>query len=351
MLKYIGFSEGAISLLSNYLQNRQQCVVIDNNLSDYISIKSGVPQGSILGPLLFSIYSTHLVKSLQHCKFHLYADDTQLYYSFPFDRVEIACETINADLDAFIKTATDHCLIINSSKSNVILFGPENNKLNVSGGLNIKINNVSLTVVNEVKNLGVWLDTNLRFEKHVNQLIRCAYSKLKIIYGNRYFLPFHVKVKLCESLVLSIFNYASSVYGPHLTIQYKKKIQKVQNSCLRLIYGIRRQQRISYKLREIEWLNMENRRLLHTLSLFHRIIVTKKPPYLHRKITYRTDVHNINIRDKGLLSIPSFNTEFFRRSFGYQICHLYNQLPNNLIKLNITRFKPCLKLFLLNKQN
>nr|CAI5847046.1 unnamed protein product [Callosobruchus analis] len=128
-------------------------------------------------------------------------------------------------------------------------------------------------------------------------------------------------------MVLSHFNFSDCLYGPCITENYKKKIQIAQNSCLRLIYGIRKQERISHKLKETNWLNMEARRFLHTAILFDKIIVHKSPAYLFEKLTFRTDLHNINVRSRGLLTPPIFRTVQFKRSFSYHICKIYNSIP------------------------
>lgn len=228
---------------------------------------------------------------------------------------------------------------INCSKSNVIVFGTRYKRDSVLENVNILVKNERLELVNHVKSLGVVLDADLRFEKHVNNLIGRPYSTIKLIYGNRQFLSSDIKKLLCESLILSIFNYADILYGPCLTSQYKQKIQKVQNSCLRLIFGIRRRLPISHKLKEIGWLNMYNRRTLHAANTFHKIIVSKTPLYLYRKITYRTHVHNLNIRHKSILPPPPFRLELFRRCFSCHVCAIYNNVPNSLKSVSHEKFK------------
>lgn len=350
ILKYMGFSNYACSLIEAYLKSRQQQVCINGISSEYLTLRSGVPQGSILGPLLFSVYSSQLSNKIQDCNLHLYADDTQLYYSFKHTEVENACVIINRDLKAFIDCATEHCLLINPTKSKVMIFGNKQQRQNLLNSINITVGIETLEVVSEAKNLGVILDSDLRFEKHMNKLLQRAYCNIKMVYGNRHLFPLHVKKHLCETLVLSLFNYADALYGPNLTLRYKNKVQKVQNSCLRLIFGIRKRQRISHKLEEVKWLNMENRRKHHFVTLCHKIIHDKKPSYLHRKITYRSDVHNVNIRNKGLLTVPYFTTELFRRSFSYQICFLYNTIPAEFKMLNIPKFSRALKKHLFDNQ-
>lgn len=349
ILHYIGLSEDAVKLFSNYLRNREQCVRLNNNESSYIKLRTGVPQGSILGPLLFTIYTSNLT-NLNYSKIHLYADDTQIYQSFSATDRDAACLRINDDLDNFLKVAKDHCLVINPSKSNFIVFGPKIHRNSIIDNINIQIENNTLERKDKVKSLGVIIDTDLRFKENTNKLLQKGYSSLKLIYSNRHFLPQKTKILLCETLVLSTLNYADSLYGPCLDSIYINKVQKLQNSCLRLIYGIRRNQRISHKLKEINWLNMKNRRLHHSACLFHNILIHKSPVYLYQKIKFRTDVHTLNLRFKGLLTPPIHRTELFKRSFSYQICNIYNNIDNTFKNSSKHQFKKIYKLHLFKTQ-
>ena len=349
ILHYIGLSENAIQLFSNYLRNRGQYVLLNNNKSNFMNLKTGVPQGSILGPLLFTIYTSNLV-NLKYSKIHLYADDTQLYQSFSASDIHTASLQINEDLDNFLKVAKDHCLVINPSKSNFIIFGPKMQRNSIVDNINIQIEGNILEKKDKVKSLGVIIDADLRFKENTNKLLQKGYSSLKLIYGNRHFLPRKTKILLCETLVLSTLNYADCLYGPCLDSVYVKKVQKLQNSCLRLIYGIRRNQRISHKLKETNWLNMKNRRLHHSACLFHNIVIDKSPVYLYQKIKFRTDVHTLNVRFKGLLTPPVHRTEIFTRCFSYQVYKIYNNIHDTLKNYSKCHFKKIYKLHLFKTQ-
>lgn len=157
---------------------------------------------------------------------------------------------------------------------------------------------------------------------------------------------------LCEQLVLSQVNYCDTIYGPCLRHSEARRIQRLQNSCLRLIYGIRKYDRISHTLKLNNWLNMHNRRYLHTATLFFGLIKTKTPAYLGDRLTFRTDVHNLNVRFKGALTPPIHSTQFFERSFSYQIAKVFNCLSPGLWKLrNKKLFQMKLRSLLFLKQS
>ena len=350
VLKFIGVGNEAINLFHSYLSGRTQRVKIDDNVSVPLDVSSGVPQGSILGPLLYTIYTSEFRKFIKHCQMHLYADDTQLYFSFDPSQCVEAIDKINQDVGSLLEKSKNHSLNINAAKTSVLVFGQPNARSEVLDRMQINVDGHNISPTEKAKNLGLIFDSSLRFKPHVNNCIRAAYMNLKMIYNNRHYLNQKVKTILCESLVLSRFNFSDSVYGPCIDSEDKRRIQVVQNSCLRLIFGIRRRQNISHKLLDIGWLNMSGRRLLHSACLFHKIVTNKIPKYLHKKISYRTDVHNINIRFKGTLTPPLHRTELFKRSFSYQITKIYNSVPHTIKSKSVSSYKYHYKKFLLNLQ-
>lgn len=121
------------------------------------------------------------------------------------------------------------------------------------------------------------------------------------------------------------------VKGNCLTQIEKNRIQKIQNSCLRLIYGIHKFEPISHKVQEAFWLNMED----YSAVFYHRIIFYKTPDYLRHKIIYHSHIHNINICFRWLITSPLYKTSYFERRFTYSIslpCYLYTLNPSNIHK-------------------
>lgn len=351
ILHYIGLNEKCINFFHNYLENRIQRVKIGDSISTPLLVSKGVPQGSILAPTLYTLYTSDFIKVIKKCSTHFYADDTQLYYSFPLSDSVESINVINKDLASLVDISKDHALNINANKTVVLVFGPQKDRTIISSNMQITVDGQQISPSDKARNLGLTYDTCLRFKPHISNCIRLAYYNLKMIYNSRYFLSQKVKKILCESLVLSKFNFSDFVYGSSIDAVDSRRIQTVQNSCLRLIFGIRKHQHITHKLSEINWLNMYNRRQLHAACLCHKIILYKSPMYLYEKLSFRTDVHNLNIRSKGTLTPPLHHTELFKRSFSYQITKIYNEIPQFFKTKNFLQFKHLLKCKMLVDQN
>lgn len=344
ILHYIGFEESAARLVHSYLADRNQAVRVNGKISGIVGLSCGVPQGSILGPLLFLIYTSQLRSYLRFSAVHFYADDTQLYLSFSPNNIEEANYRLTHDLNVLKRASEAHCLSINPSKSQLLLFGRKQCCDRYRNLLNISINNELLTVCNSAKNLGITINSNLRFTEHINNCIKRAFTNLKLIYSQRSLLNESLKKMLCDSIVLSHFNYGDVLYGPCLLDMDVKRIQLMQNSCVRLIGGIRGRDRgVSAKLREIKWLNMLERRLFHSLVLFNSIINKKRPDYLYDKIKFRFDVHNLDLRHKYDITPPKHTTALYERCFSYQVAYLYNKVPIEYKSISGPRFKFYLK--------
>lgn len=346
ILHYIGFSRHAILFFKAYFSDRRQLTKLNDQYSGSTTIRMGVGQGSILGPLIYSVYTAFLLEPLRVCNYHMYADDIQIYHSFDPSRVDEEIARINSDMNQVVMSSSAHGLTINPSKTTVMVFGRPKARSLILDRVKLQLQGKTLAVTESIKNLGLNIDCRLRFTKHVTNMVRASFGKLKVLYGCRDCLDVGLRRQLCETLILSRFNYCDTVYGPCLDSKDTFRIQKVQNACLRFIYGIRRRQRISWTLVRARWLNMRQRRVLHACVFYHKLILTKIPPYLHRRITFRTDVHNINVRNRGLLTPPIYKSAFFTRSFTYSIAALYNPVPSHYKTLTINGFSASLRRFL-----
>lgn len=353
ILQNVGLSQRGVNLLGAYLSGRKQQVILNDQKSKILHISNGVPQGAILSPLLFSIYTSGLPSRLKHCKYHLYADDTQIYLSFPSSQAVTAEEKLNYDLRNICSFAKTHHLFINPSKTQVIVFGPKKDRNRIASSLDISIESQKLLPAKHVKNLGVIFDDDLRFATYISNLVKKAVIALKSIYVHRENIDTATRSLLCESLVLSFFNYGDVIYAKCITKYASNRIQMVQNSCTRLIYGMRGRRGVSHKLKSTNTINMSNRRILHSVLFYRNIIKFETPSYLYNRVRFRHQEHQINIRRNCLLSIPKHRLEKFKQGFSYNISKILNKyLFNNNISIHssTSTIKTLLKPMLLSTQ-
>ncbi|CAG4958870.1 unnamed protein product [Colias eurytheme] len=175
-LKFYGVSSKACKWFRSYLMYRKQYVVVQNGncteRSTDRTLSRGCPQGSILSPLLFSIYTADLVKKIKHGKVHLYADDTQIYY--PINTIDPKCLElqVNNDLEIVNLWAKRNALLLNLSKTKFMILGTKTQCQKIKKqNLKIGLGNIQIARVDSARNLGVLLDEELRYEEHINLLV------------------------------------------------------------------------------------------------------------------------------------------------------------------------------------
>ena len=179
-----------------------------------------------------------------------------------------------------------------------MIFGSKNGVNFIKNSADILINNTKIPVVDSAKNLGIVLDNNLRFKDHLKKLFQKSYMTLKILYNNKHILNFRLKKTLCESLVLSNFNYCDFVYGYCIDNESVLRIQRVQNDCVRFIFGLRKYDHISHKFLDLKWLRMDQRRLLHFSTFLLKILNDpESPASIKERLLPRYNVHSVNIRN------------------------------------------------------
>ena len=349
-LSYYGFDEISTCFFNFYLTNRFQAVRTKNGTSQSRAVVSGVPQGSILGPLLFVIYTADIFSVVSNTHLQTYADDTQLLLKFDPSNPERAAALLNNDLEAILQYSREHNLKINPNKTEALLFCAEKQRNILKNRLQslILIGNSSLEFSNCAKNLGLYLDVNLRFYKHVQSLLQRSYVKMKLLYSNRYLLNFKMRKKLCEAFVMSIYNYCYIVYYPFLDLITKKRIQYVQNTCCRFIFNLRKYDSVSNNIKQIGWLRCDNMYKFYSMIFFRKLLESKQPLYLFQKLEFRSNAHNLNLRDRNYLSIPKHRTSLFQRCFSYSFVKLYNTIPLKFRQYSVGKLRVDYKNLLLN---
>ena len=193
----------------SYLSDRKQYVDINGKSSDLLDITCGVPQGSVLGPLLFLIYINDLPNISNILNFYLFADDTNIYYeSSSLDNLE---RTVNSELNKLFLWLNVNRLSLNIDKTNFIVFHPYNKP--IKKRITIKINNKAIKEKEYIKYLGVLIDSTLSWKQHVSNISKKISRSIGIMYKLRPFLPLNVLKNVYYSLVYSHIVYAIEVWG------------------------------------------------------------------------------------------------------------------------------------------
>lgn len=344
-LSHYGFNAGILSWFSSYFSNRKQYVRLDEfHISDLREVRSGVPQGSILGPLLFNLYIADLSRSFESSKFYLYADDIQLFSSFNNENAQQCISSLNSDLDNVNIWARQNCLRLNPSKSQVIMIGPPHILSKCESlELNLILDSEIIPADENPRNLGLVLDRHLSFDKQVNYLCRTSYLRLKVLYPLRSLLTEKVRHLLVESLIMSHFNYGDCVYGPCLTQANRRRLQVAQNHCVRFITNVPHRGHITPYIRSLNMIKLHERRFIHYVLLVTKIVNTKTPSYLYDKIEHRASIHGLNLRHDFLTTVPYHRTERFKVSFSYLSSYILNIMTPFVQNKGITHIKRSLK--------
>ncbi|XP_075162651.1 uncharacterized protein LOC142235284 [Haematobia irritans] len=231
------FSNTAVSLLSSYLRNRSQVVAIGESLSNPLPLSRGVPQGSILGPLLFSIYVNDLPNQLLNSKIHLYADDVQIYLSCKHDSLADGVSRINEDLERVCIWAASNSLTLNPHKSKCMII--TNKRRNITNYNPVLLRGQAIEVVNRSKNLGIIFNNNLSWSDHISSAAGKVFGMLRTLYHSQSFTPIHIRILLAKSYLLPILLYGCELFSK-CDAKSKQRLESVYKAIIRYVFGLKR---------------------------------------------------------------------------------------------------------------
>ena len=206
-----GIQGTALHWFKSYLANRTQRCLVNGSLSEICSLKCGVPQGTILGPLLFLIYINDLPNCLTLCQPRMYVDDTHITYAgVDVNSIQL---NLNYDLDKLNKWLISNKLNLNSAKTKFMLTGSRQKLSTLSNPLKLSIDNVAIEHGSSVKSLGIFIDENLRWQTHIDKLSKKVASGIGAIKRIRPFVPPPTLHYIYNALIQSHFDYCNPVWG------------------------------------------------------------------------------------------------------------------------------------------
>ena len=215
LLDWFGVSGLDLKWFSSYLIERYQCVKIGSTLSKLQKLLFSVPQGSVLGPLLFSLYTSPLSTLIgrhEGVNFHFYADDTQLFVHLSHRNVSAAFDKLNRCLQDVKEWMSASKLKLNPDKTEFILFGSKKHRERLSACFPIDILGNPLHPTESVRNLGVWFDADFSFSKHVQKVCKGCFCQLRDFRNIRQFLIQDAAVSFVNAFVSSQLDYCNSLF-------------------------------------------------------------------------------------------------------------------------------------------
>ena len=330
-LESLGLSKDVTRWFQSYLSDRQQLVDVSGTKSSYARISCGVPQGSILGPLLFLIYVNDMSGAVTN-KLLLYADDSAILVA---DKHVSNIETVlQRELKVVHEWLIDNKLSLHLGKTEFILFGSRP-RLKAQSDLNISCEGTSIEAKDNVKYLGAVLDQCLSGENMVTSIIQKANARLKFLYRKQRFLNFETKKLLVMSMIQCHFDYACSFWYPGISKFLRNRLQVTQNKIIRFILQMDPRSHVGADaFRSLGWLPVSKRVEQIILNHVFKVKSGLSPEYMSEQFTPVSSVHTYStrFRETGSFSIPKVKG-FGKRSFVYNGCVLWNGLPSSIRNL------------------
>ena len=341
----IGLRGKVLQWFTSFLKGRTQRIRIDGTTSDECLIKFGVPQGSVLGPVLFNIYIRSIYKYVHNIGFDIlgYADDHQVKKAF------------NPSLQGFVLTYdVENCFLLikswmkkyylqmNNSKTEIIIFGAPRVLKNISiHGVNIA-NETTIRFVSSVKNLGMYFDSGLTLGKQIIELKKKCFYTLRNINKIRFLLSYEQRKVIVNSLVVSCLDYCNGLYFG-ISQKLMNQLQILQNACAKAVMGKYKYDHLGDDLKTLHWLNIKKRILFKIGLLAYKAVNGLAPQYLQDLFQYSHHGHTLK------LIVPANNCtkSYGQRSFSVVGPTLLNNLPSSITQCDSVKcFKSALKTLL-----
>ena len=342
-----GITDNALRWFTSYLEDREQRVCIDGIPSSSKPLRCGVPQGSVLGPVLYLMYTHPLGDIVRRhgLSCHFYADDTQLYCSFKPENQTVSVSAIESCVKDIDNWMLANRLKLNRDKTELLVIGSHYRpQLGIEG---INVADESIKPSDYARNIGIIFDKNITLERHVNMTCKSAFFHLRNIAKIRECLSQENAETLVHAFISSKLDFCNALlYGlPQYLID---RLQYVQNCAARMLTKTKRSQHITPVLRELHWLPVKHRITYKILLLTYKTLNFMAPKYLIDLLQRYTPPRQLRSSSKNILKVPkSISKSYGDRAFQVAAPKLWNKLPDEIkLSSSLNEFKSKLKTFL-----
>ena len=321
--KNFGCSGAVLSWFKSFLSDRSQYISIGSERSKVSKMDSGVPQGSVLGPLLFSVYVSEIGQLIesQGLHYHQYADDLMIYFSVrgtmitDFNSLCTGAERVS---DWFMR----NCLLLNPSKTEAIIFGTNQRLKKIDKTVGIRIAGSSVKFSDHIKLLGVTIDSSLTFDRYVSNIVRDCNYHTRALRQIRHFISQETADTVGSAIVGSRLDYCNSLlYGT--SEKNLKKLQSTQNRLARVVLRAPPLSSATDLRFKLHWLPVE-KRIIHKLSCLTFNAKKGIPGYLGQNIRDYVPCRDLRFSQTGQLRELKFSFVFLSKSFGVAAEWLWN---------------------------
>ena len=330
-LQMYGVEQRSIKLLKSYLSNRSQTCFINGSFSKCKSVRCGIPQGSILGPLFFLVYINDLPNCLSYCTPRMFADDTTLTVCGKSSQdLSLA---MNHDLNKVNDWLMANKLCLNLSKTEYMLIGSRHNINNLTDKPCISVGGKHLKQVILTESLGVYIDQFLSWDFHIENMGKKISSRIGAISRLKPLVCRDTLKSAYNSLVQTYFDYCCEVWDPIGNI-LSNKLQSLQNRAARIIMGYPNEHgQSNAAMAELGWKTLKERRLQSKSRLMYKITHGMAPTVLIELFSTSSVIrpHDHNLRNSNMnLYIPFPKTDYLKKCIGYNGAKLRNELPSEI---------------------
>ncbi len=334
----------------DYLRDRTQSVRIDKHVSDKLDVSYGVPQGSVLGPILFLMYVNDLSQYVSDCLVIQYADDTQFIHTGNIDRIQDLIRRGEETLSKAKRYFQLNGLMLNTKKTQCMFIGSRGMTSQIPQNIHLQVDDSKIIPSTSLKNLGVYFDAHLTFDTHMSKISSKIFGT--IMYINRIKDNFSKKTRITvvQSLVLSIINYGIKIWGT-ANKTHMQQIQKLQNFAAKVALGggAKRDHATPF-LRELGWLKVNKKYDYELGVMTYNIIKGNAPSYLFH-LPYVSDISTVPTRQQHQLHVPKVRTYTGARSMLVAAPTLWNSLPLSIRNAqSLPSFKKQLHQYLFSDQ-